>query len=260
MTTLNDAEDVYSRLRAIWNRDASTYDTRLGHGLQTDQERSAWRRVLEQSFDQLSSGSPLRTVDVGTGTGTMAMVLARMGHDVTGVDLAPAMLRRARENADRLGLTVRLIEANAEQLPLADDSTDVIFSRHVFWTLPRPIDTLREWVRVVRPGGIVAVADGWWAEPSRDMRIRRAIGHAIRKVVPGGQDGHPGYETLHNELPVAGGVSPYSIRYYLDQAGLVRLKVRDLKSVRAAERRSIPPWLWIDRARFTWLATGFKPD
>src|SRR5437879_848691 len=99
MTTSDDAADVYSGLRKIWNRDAPTYDTRPGHGLQTDQERGAWRRVLEQAFDPLDSGSPLRIVDVGTGTGAMATLMAGMGHDVTGVDLAPGMLQCARENA-----------------------------------------------------------------------------------------------------------------------------------------------------------------
>jgi SAM-dependent methyltransferase len=259
-TSSGEPVDIYAQIRSVWNDDAAAYDRRPGHGLQSERERWTWRRLLDKVFDPIYTGSPLRVLDVGTGTGEMATLLANMGHNVTAVDIAPAMLELARQKAEKMCVPLTLIESNAAQLPLDDDSVDVVFSRHLFWTLPKPIDTLREWVRVVRPGGMVAIADGWWDEPTRDMQVRRAIGKLIRGVAPGGSSDHAGYDGLLQHLPVAGGVSPYSIRYFLDQAGLERLKVRDLKSLRAAERRTIPPWLWIDRARFTWLATGMKPD
>jgi hypothetical protein len=57
---------------------------------------------------------------------------------------------------------------------------------------------------------------------------------------------------------LSGGVSPYSIRYYLDTAGFERLRVRDLAAIRAAARQDLPIWRWVDQPRYTWLATGFK--
>jgi ubiquinone/menaquinone biosynthesis C-methylase UbiE len=250
----------YDQIQAIWDAGAAAYDSCPGHSLR-DREQWAWRRVLERVMSPLNEGVPLRILDVGTGTGTMSTLLANMGCEVTGVDIAAAMIEQARRKSESLGVPLKLIQAKADSLPFDDEVFDMVFSRHLFWTLPRPVDALREWVRVVKGGGIVAVADGWWNEPSESMRRRRALGRLIRKVAPSNGHEHPGYDrVLTKQLPVAGGVSPYSIRYFLDQAGLDRLKVRDLASIRAAERRSIPPWFWIDRARHTWLATGHKPE
>jgi len=252
---------AHEKLRTIWNAGAAGYDRCPGHALRTDRERQAWQRVLERTLQPISAAAPVRILDVGAGTGTMSTLLAAMGYEVTAVDLAPRMLEQARVKADILGVSLQLVEANAERLPFVDNSFDMLFSRHLFWTLTDPHEALREWVRVVRPGGIVAIADGWWNEPSAGMRRRRAVGRVIRKVVPSSGLSNPGYDRdLTKQLPVSDGVSPYSIRYYLDQAGLERLKVRDLASIRDAERRAMPPWLWIDRARHTWLATGYKPD
>src|SRR5207245_192630 len=104
-------------------------------------------------------------------------------HQVTGVDLSPAMLVAAREKAEKLGLPITLLEARADQVPLPDGTFNAVFSRHLLWTLPKPRAALREWARVVRPGGIVAVADGWWNEPGREMRLRRAVGSRLRRVL-----------------------------------------------------------------------------
>jgi ubiquinone/menaquinone biosynthesis C-methylase UbiE len=258
-TTADATTDIYARIKAAWDQDAARYDRRPGHGILSDRERAAWRQMLAGILDPLQAGVPLRIADVGTGTGSIALLLADMGNKVTAVDLSPAMLDKGRLKAELLGLDMQFVEANAIDLPLDTSSVDVVISRHLFWTLPKPVETLREWVRVVRPGGIVAVADGWWNEPTATMAWRRAVGTTIRRVLPGHHTGHPGYADLHRDLPVVGGVSPYTIRYYLDQAGLERLKVRDLRRIRAAERRSTPPWFWIDMARFTWLASGYKP-
>ncbi|MGH2344233.1 MAG: hypothetical protein ACRDG4_03335, partial [Chloroflexota bacterium] len=128
------------------------------------------------------------------------------------------------------------------------------------WTVPRPRKALREWARVTKPGGIVAAADGWWEEPSVEMQARRAIGAAFRAVLERPAPSRAAYEPLRPRLPLARGLSPYSARHYFDQAGLGRIVVRDLREVRAAERRAMAPWRWIDQARFTWLASGIVPE
>jgi SAM-dependent methyltransferase len=252
--------DVYMRIRTAWDDDAPSYDLRPCHGTFSDRERRAWRAILTKALPAARSPESLHVIDVGTGTGAMALLLAEMGHHVTGIDISEGMLGQARAKALRAGLKIDFLQANAAQLPFDPGTVDVVFSRHLFWTLPQPIRTLREWKRVVRPGGTVAVADGWWVEPGAAMRRRRAIGAIVRRILPPRQRDHPGYADLRDELPVAAGVSAYSIRYYLDQAGLERLKVTDLRAIRAAERHSLPPWYWIDRARNTWLATGDKPS
>lgn len=251
--------ETFAAIRASWDAEAPTYDSRPSHGL-SERERFAWRRMLRHVLDPLQDGQPLRVLDVGTGTGEMALLMADMGCQVTGVDLAPGMLAVAGRKAEAQGLGLTLLEGRADRVPLPDASVDVVFSRHLFWTLPDPRAALREWVRVVRPGGMVAIADGWWHEPGPVMEARRAIGGALRRVLEPGDRGHAGYEAISEKLPLAGGISPYSIRYWLDSADLVRIRVRDLAAVRSAERAALPPWRWVDRARFTWLATAYRPE
>lgn len=256
----SDTSDIHATIRDAWKASAHSYDSQPGHGMQSPREVRAWQRLLGRVFDPLASEAPLRILDVGTGTGDMAVLMANMGYRVTGVDLTPEMMELARAKAERLGVALTLLEGRADQLPCADAAFDVVFSRHLLWTLPDPLAALREWARVVRSGGIVAVADGWWGEPSRDMKARRAIGSALRKVFERSGPAHADYGALRDRLPLYGGVSPYSVRYFLDGAGLERIVVRDLKAIRAAERRSMPPWRWIDQARHTWLATGYRPS
>jgi SAM-dependent methyltransferase len=256
----NVPPDIHGTLRDLWDQRAPTYAGEAGHGRLSMREERAWRQVLVTLCDRLQPLEQLSVLDVGTGTGVMARMLAGMGHRVTAVDLSPAMLTAARDLGGEVGSRVNYIEARADRLPFEDDSFDLVFSRHLLWTLPRPRKTVQEWARVTRPGGVVAAADGWWEEPGPTMRSRRVIGAALRAVLERPSPARAAYKPLLQRLPLSRGLSPYSVRHYLDQAGLVRIVVKDLGTVRAAERYSMPPWRWIDQARFTWIASGIVPE
>ncbi len=210
--------DIHGAIREVWNQRAQDYDREPGHGIRTSREEWAWRRVLAAAFDRTQTETPLRILDVGCGTGAITVVLATMGYQVTGIDLSPDMLAVARARAEERGLPITLVEGQAEKLPFADGAFDVVFSRHLLWTLPRPRKTIGEWARMTRPGGLVAVADGWWEEPGPEMRARRAIGSAFRAALERPSASSAAYRELRPSLPLAGGLSPYSIRYYLDHA------------------------------------------
>jgi ArsR family transcriptional regulator len=101
-----------------------------------------------------------RVVDVGTGTGVLALELARLGLEVVAVDHSSRMLEAARAKLERGGVSnveLRLGEASA--LPLADGTVDAALAHMVLHYLPSPPDAIREMVRVVRPDGVVVVVD-----------------------------------------------------------------------------------------------------
>jgi SAM-dependent methyltransferase len=252
--------DIHGTLRDLWDQRAATYAAETGHGKLSAREERAWRQALVTLCSRLQPHHELSVLDVGTGTGVMARLLAGMGHHVTGVDLSPAMLGAAREAGGELGPLVTYVEARADRLPFADDSFDLVFSRHLLWTLPRPRKTIQEWARVTRPGGVVAAADGWWEEPGAAMQSRRALGAALRAMLERPSPSRAAYKPILQRLPLSHGLSPYSVRHYFDQAGLTRIVVKDLSAVRAAERYTMPPWRWIDQARFTWIASGIVPE
>lgn len=101
----------------------------------------------------------LRVLDVGTGCGFLAILLAKEGHEVTGIDISSLMLEEAAycANAHKAIVDFRLI--NAEKLPFEDDCVDLIISRNLIWTLQNPETAYSEWHRVLKPGGMLMYLD-----------------------------------------------------------------------------------------------------
>jgi SAM-dependent methyltransferase len=97
-----------------------------------------------------------KVLDVCCGTGVVSVTAARLGAKVTGLDLTPELLMRARENARIGGLDIEWHEGDVENLPFADASFDVVLSQfgHIF--APRPELAVAEMLRVLKPGGTIA--------------------------------------------------------------------------------------------------------
>lgn len=96
-----------------------------------------------------------QVLDVGCGTGVVALTAARLGAKVTGVDLTPKLLERAKENASIMSLEVTWIEGDAEALPLPDAAFDFVVSQFGHMFAPRPHVAVQEMLRVLKPGGTI---------------------------------------------------------------------------------------------------------
>ncbi len=102
----------------------------------------------------------LKVADIGTGTGILAMELARLGLRVVGVDESARMLEAAGAKlASEAMEGVELRRGDAHALPLADGEVDAVLAHMVLHSLSGPGDALKEMARVVRPGGAVVVVD-----------------------------------------------------------------------------------------------------
>jgi len=100
-----------------------------------------------------------RVLDVACGTGNTALPLARRGAIVTGVDIAANLLVQARERAAAEGLSISFDEGDAEALPYADASFDAVTTMFGAMFAPRPEMVASELARVLRPGGLLAMAN-----------------------------------------------------------------------------------------------------
>lgn len=97
-------------------------------------------------------------LDVGCGTGVVAVTAARAGARVRALDLSPVLLERARHNASVAGVSIDFVEGDAEALPYPDASFDVVLSQFGHMFAPRPEVVTRELLRVTKPGGRIAFA------------------------------------------------------------------------------------------------------
>jgi len=105
-------------------------------------------------FAGVQSGQ--RVLDVACGTGVVAITAARIGANVTGLDLTPELLERARENSGVAEVDVDWREGDVEALPFQDGAFDVVLSQFGHMFAPRPEVAIREMLRVLKPSGTIA--------------------------------------------------------------------------------------------------------
>jgi ArsR family transcriptional regulator len=116
--------------------------------------------VIDALAERAAIGIADTVVDVGCGTGFVAAGLAGRARLVIGVDNSAAMLTVAAENLGALGIdNVDLLDGAIDDLPLDDDSVDAAVANMVMHHAEEPAVMLAEMRRVVRPGGVVAIAD-----------------------------------------------------------------------------------------------------
>ena len=168
----------------------------------TTAQRQKWSNCLHAEITKQYPDCPaenLRVLEVGTGPGFFAIILCELGYDVTAIDLTPAMLEEAKKNAGEAfknaGETdknvgesaqktdgsakkagrIKWMEMNAEDLQFEEDSFDVVISRNLTWNLPHPDKAYAEWVRVLRPGGLLLNFDANWYAYLFDTKAQAAF-------------------------------------------------------------------------------------
>jgi len=213
-----ETDVVKQQVAAHWGRRAPGFDEGFGHSIRTSAERAAWDRI----FDLVLMGrGPLDALDAGCGTGFLSFELAARGHRVTGVDFAPAMLAEARRKATERGGSIRLEEADAEQLTFARGSFDLVISRHLLWTLPHPEAALDEWIRVLRPGGRLVIVDGQFDNGSAGSPESARMSAE--------------YATIGDQLPFLGGRPREEVEALLKARGLGNVRGDSLLDLAAAQ-------------------------
>jgi SAM-dependent methyltransferase len=135
--------------------------------------RYAEKSALE-FVDRLNIVPGMRVLDVACGTGNTAIPVAKKGAQVTGVDIAPNLLEQARARASAEGVSASFEEGDAEQLPFADGSFDLVISMFGAMFAPRPDKVAAELVRVCRPSGHIAMAN-WTPDGFAGEMFRAAV-------------------------------------------------------------------------------------
>ena len=150
---------VQEQITAFWTMVAPQYESYPGNvPAVNSSEYEAWIQAVER----LLPPPPSDVLDLGTGTGFVALIASQLGHHVVGVDVSAAMLSEARMHAERRSLRATFVLGDAVAPPLEEESLDAIICRHLLWTLREPQVALMNWRRLLRPRGRIVVIDGFW--------------------------------------------------------------------------------------------------
>lgn len=220
--------DVKGVIADYWDKRSHTYHNGLNK-LRAD-EHSIWVGALK---DVLNGGEHLKILDLGTGPGFLALILAELGHEVTGLDISEGMLEKARYNARTRNLMIDFCLADAENLPFQDEDFDLVVSKYLLWTLPHPERAVDEWNRVLKPGGKVVLIDGVWFDPAINRWLRRNLSTLLAIVT---ERRNPWrfkryYNPIKDRLPFYSGVKPHELYTLFNEAGLTNVSLKPLSEV-----------------------------
>jgi ubiquinone/menaquinone biosynthesis C-methylase UbiE len=153
------------RLKRIYEKQAPRYDRSIAF----------WEKVLFRDGRQwVCSRAQGEVLEVAIGTGRN-LTFYPAGVRLTGIDLSPAMLERARERAGKLGMEVDLREGDAQDLPFPGGSFDTVVCTLSLCNVPDDRRAVAEMKRVLRPGGRLLLLD--------HIRAASGLGRAVQKAL-----------------------------------------------------------------------------
>jgi len=144
--------------RQYWDDLASSFDDEPDHGLRDSLVLEAWTELLKTWIPAANA----TILDIGCGTGSLSVILARLGQTVTGIDLSPSMISLARTKAAAYGLEIEFHIMDASHVQFAEHQFDVILCRHLLWALSEPEQVLQRWIKLLKPGGRLILIEGYW--------------------------------------------------------------------------------------------------
>ena len=148
---------------------------------------------------------PLKILDVGCGAGFFSILLAKKGHEVTGIDLTPDMIVHSRELAQEEGVNCTFEVMDAENPDFGDETFDVIVSRNLTWTLPDAAKAYKEWLRVLKKGGILLNVDANYGKDDFADTSNLPANHAHFTV---GDAMMQECEEIKRQLPISSYIRP----------------------------------------------------
>lgn len=185
-------QELLQEIASYWETRAEGY-SEVNEKELAGSQREAWLHVLEEQFPEKKK-EEMKILDIGTGPGFFPMILSEAGYTVAAVDYTEEMLEKAKENLGKYtkyGLErVTLQRMDAQNLEFADETFDVVISRNLTWNLEKPEQAYQEWMRVLKPGGVLLNFDANWYGYLYDEEKKEAYEADRKKVEEQQLDDH----------------------------------------------------------------------
>jgi ubiquinone/menaquinone biosynthesis C-methylase UbiE len=213
------------QVTAFWSMVAAGYEAHPGN---VPSRGSALYARWVQVLDQELGSAPRKVLDLATGTGFVALILAELGHSVTAIDISAEMLAEARKTAG-LRSDVRFELGDAVEPAMPAGSFDTVVNRHLLWTLREPAGAMSRWRDLLCPNGVLLCFDGFW------------FGSAPSEEEPEPFRRH--YTTsTRSALPFMDSTSPEPIIAAMEEAGFAHVTWRSLPEL-TDDATGTPPYL-----------------
>lgn len=210
-----------------------------------------WLELIES---QAPAERPLRILDAGCGPGFFSVLLSKAGHHVTGIDGSEGMLAYARKNVAHYGVSPELLQGDFGALPFPDGTFDLVVSRNVTHIIREHLKVYGEWLRVLKPGGVLLIFDANWHLPYQPGPVRE---EAIRREREGlkkygrGYTHDGSYEYIDSEL------EPENYRVFgkAQRPDFDMGVLKQLPCTNVSFERDVTKELWSEREKFFYAAT-----
>lgn len=251
-------ESIQEQVALTWNKTSSDYDEQYAHGIKSKEEKEEWLALLGE---QVGPGRK-KILDVGTGTGFLALLLAELGHDCKGIDLSEGMMEKARGKAASACLKVQFTMGDAENLTSEADGTyDIVTNRHLLWTLPHPDQAVSEWLRVLKPGGKLIIIDGDWFHATMHQKASVFLGRVIQAFIekknPWKKDEFYN-ERLVEKLPMMRPENAREVDAIIKRSALTDIKLCGADKIEAAELAAMPLYVRLLNPYHRIIISGVK--
>ena len=173
-------ENLKDHIKSYWTRRAPSFLQQRLREFESE-KRELWLREISRYLPQ---GKRLRILDVGTGTGFLACILAAEGHTVTGVDLTAEMISRAEDFAKTINVPVNFLVMDAESPSFPPESFDAVVTRNLTWTLPDLENAYRSWHKLLAKGGILINFDADYCHEFSDTEDLALLPNHAHKLIP----------------------------------------------------------------------------
>lgn len=166
-------EEIKQRMTGYWTERVPTFSE-----LRMKEFSSKMRRRWMTEFEKyIPMNTPLKILDLGTGTGFFCFLLGAEGHRTTGIDLTAEMIAEAKRTAEILGIPAEFAVMDAENPTFAPGSFDVLVTRNLTWGLPHLETAYRNWHSLLKPGGLLINFDADYCREKNDTPLPENHAH-----------------------------------------------------------------------------------
>lgn len=166
-------EQIKKRMTDYWTERVPTFsDLRM-----REFSGKMHRRWMNEFEKQIQMDTPLRILDLGTGTGFFCFLLGAQGHRVTGIDLTEEMISEAKRTGEALNIPAAFYVMDAENPTFEPGTFDVLVTRNLTWGLPHLETAYQNWHSLLKPGGILINFDADYCREKSEQALPENHAH-----------------------------------------------------------------------------------